>query len=98
VKTIIEARIVYRSISYTYIHSDLICSEIQVYDVMVEYNSFLCSIWTLPFNQAPPTISLDVKSGCASHLVYKLNKQIARCNNSQIKILNLFEFSHVVAT
>jgi len=27
--------------------------------------------------------------------VYKFDKQIARCNNSQTKILNLFEFPHV---
>jgi len=35
--------------------------------------------------------SLNGEWGCASHLVYKFDKQIARCNNSQIKILNLFE-------
>jgi len=35
-------------------YSALICSKIQVYEVMVEYsNQFLCSIWTPPFNQAP---------------------------------------------
>jgi len=37
--------------------------------------------------------SLNGESGRASHLVYK---QIARCNNSHIKIFNLFEFPHVV--
>jgi len=36
--SIIEARILYQSNSYTYI-SALICSKIQVYDVMVEYNN-----------------------------------------------------------
>jgi len=40
---------------------------------------------------------LNGESGCASHLVYKFDKQIARCNNSQIKILNLYEFPHVLA-
>jgi len=34
--------------------------------------------------------SLNGESGRASHLVYKFDKQILRCNNSQIKILNLF--------
>jgi len=34
--------------------------------------------------------SLNGESGRASHLVYKFDKQIARWNNSQIKILNLF--------
>jgi len=29
--------------------------------------------------------------------VYKFDKQIARCSNSQIKIHNLFEFPHVRA-
>jgi len=29
--------------------------------------------------------------------VYKFDKQNARCNNSQIKVLNLFEFPHVLA-
>jgi len=29
--------------------------------------------------------------------VYKFDKQIARCNNSQIKILNLYEFPYVLA-
>jgi len=75
---------------------------------MVEYNNiFLYSIWTPPFNLAPFkslanyknfTRSSNWESGRASHLVYKFAKQIARCNNSQIKILNLFESSHVLAT
>jgi len=30
------------------------------------------------------------------HLMYKFDKQIARCNNSQIKTLNLFEFPHML--
>jgi len=38
-----------------------------------------------------------VGSRFASHFVYKFDKQIARCNNSQIKILNLFQFPHVLA-
>jgi len=33
--SIVEARILYHSNTYTYIHSALICSKIQVYDVMV---------------------------------------------------------------
>jgi len=37
------------------------------------------------------------ESGRALHLVHKFDKQIARCNNSQIKIFNLFEFPHVLA-
>jgi len=37
------------------------------------------------------------ESGHASYLVYIFDKQIARCDNSQIKILNLFEFPHVLA-
>jgi len=41
--------------------------------------------------------SLNGESGRASHLVYKFDKQIARRNNSQMKILNLFEFPHVPA-
>ena len=39
--------------------------------------------------------SLNGELGSALHLVYKFNKQIARCSNSHIKILNLFEFPHV---
>ena len=35
--------------------------------------------------------SLNGVSGRALHLVHKVDEQIARCNNSQIKILNLFE-------
>jgi len=87
-----EARIL---IIVTRIRSAFICSKIQVYVVMVEYNNwFLCSIHT-PFNLTPfksltnfkdfPP-SLNGESGRASHLVYKLDKQIARCNNFQIKI------------
>jgi len=60
-------------------------------------------MWTPPFIQAPfksltnfPTFS-QWGVGSASHLVYKFDKQIARCNNSQIKIFNLFEFPHVPA-
>jgi len=30
-------------------------------------------------------------------IVYKFDKQIARYNNSQIKIFKLFEFPHVLA-
>jgi len=41
--------------------------------------------------------SLNGESGYALHLVYKFDKQIARCNNSQIKILDLFEFPHILA-
>ena len=41
--------------------------------------------------------SLNGESGRASNLVCKFDKQIARCNNSQINILNLFEFPHVLA-
>jgi len=41
--------------------------------------------------------SLNGESGHASHLMYEFDTQIARCNNSQIKILNLFEFPHVLA-
>jgi len=37
--SIIEARILYRILIVTLIHSALICSKIQVYDVMVEYNN-----------------------------------------------------------
>jgi len=36
--SIIEARILYHSNSYAY-SSALICSNIQVYDIMVEYNN-----------------------------------------------------------
>ena len=43
------------------------------------------------------TINSSTLSGRALHLMYKFNKQIARCNNSQTKILNLFEFPHVLA-
>ena len=63
------------------------------------------SIWT-PLNLAPfksltnckdfPR-SLSVESDSVSHLVHIFDKQIARCNNSHIKILNLFEFSLVLA-
>jgi len=57
---------------------------------------FLYSIWTPPFNLTPFKSSnnckyfprfLNGESGRSSHLVYKIGKQIARCNNSQIKIL-----------
>ena len=63
-------------------------------------------IWTSPFNIAPFNSitnckdfprSFNGESGRDSHLVYKFDEQIARCNNSQIKILNLFEFPHVIA-
>jgi len=45
------------------------------------------------------------ESGRASHVdklrtsnrASQFDKQIARCNNYQIKILNLFEFPHVLA-
>jgi len=40
--------------------------------------------------------SLNGEPGRVSHLVYKFDKQIVRCNNSQIKILNFFEFPHVL--
>jgi len=44
-----EAHTLYHSNLYS-LHSALICSKIQVYDVMVGYNSsFLYSIWTPPF-------------------------------------------------
>ena len=62
-----------------------------------------CSIWTLPFNQAPFKSLINFSAfsqwevGRASHLVYKFDKKIARCNNSLIKILNLFEFPHELA-
>jgi len=36
--------------------------------------------------------SLNGELGRASHLMYNFDKQIARCNNSHTKILNLFEF------
>jgi len=50
--SIIEAGILYHSNSY--VHSALVCSKIQDYDVMVEYNNyFLYSIWTPPLNLAP---------------------------------------------
>jgi len=39
--------------------------------------------------------SFNGESGSALHLVYTFNKQIARCSNSHIKILNLFDFPHV---
>jgi len=67
---------------------------------------FLYPIWTPPFSLAPFEsltnckgfpCSLNGELGRASHLVYKFDNQIARCNNSQIKILNLFEFPHVLA-
>jgi len=96
--SITEARILYHTL-VTRIRSALICSKIQVYDVMVEHNDwFLCSTWTPPFNQAPFKSITNCKNyprppngewGRASHLVFKLDKQIARCNNSQIKIPNL---------
>jgi len=74
---------------------------------MVEYNNqFLYSIWTPPFNLAPfksltnckdfPR-SLNEESGPASQLVYEFDEEISRCSNSQIKILNLFEFPPVLA-
>jgi len=40
--------------------------------------------------------SLNGESGRALHLVYKFDKQIARCNDSHIKILHLFEFPLVL--
>jgi len=40
---------------------------------------------------------LNGESGRVSHLVYKFDKQIARYNNSREKILDLFEFPHVLA-
>ena len=40
--------------------------------------------------------SVNGESGRTSHLVYKFDKQIAKCNNSQIKVLNLFEFPHIL--
>jgi len=46
--------------------------------------------WTFPR-------SLNGESGRASNPVYKFDKQIARCNNSQIKIPNLFQFPYVLA-
>jgi len=65
---------------------------------MFEYNKlFLYSIWTPPFNLLPFSFKsltnckdfpsfLNGELGCASHLVYKFDKQIAMCNNSQMKI------------
>jgi len=41
--------------------------------------------------------SLNGESGRALNLVYKFDKQISWCNNSQIKILNLFEFPYALA-
>jgi len=68
---------------------------------MVEYNNkLLCSNWSPPFNPAPfKSLKTFLRSqrGVGSHLVYKFDKQIARCNNSQEKILDLFEFPHVLA-
>ena len=70
------------------------------------WGPLLYSIWTHLFNLAffksftnckDFPYSLNGKSGRASHLMYKFGKQITRCNNSQIKILNLFEFPHVLA-
>ena len=80
-------------------------SKIQVMNLWLN-STITSSIWTSPFNLAPFTSLtnckdfprfFDLESCRASHLVYKFDKQIARCNNSQIKILNLFEFPHVLA-
>jgi len=69
-------------------------------------NDILYSSWTPPFNLTSFKSltsckdfmrSLNGESGRASPLVYKFDKQIARCNNSQINILNLFKFPHVLA-
>ena len=62
------------------------------------WEPLLYAIWTPPFNQAPFKslindfpCSLNEESGRASHLVHKFDKQIARCNNYQIKILSLLD-------
>jgi len=64
------------------------------------------SILTPPFNLAPFKSltyckdlphSVNGESRRASHLVYKFDKQIANCNNSHIKIVDFFEFPHVLA-
>jgi len=39
---------------------------------------------------------LSMESRVALRTSCKFDKQIGRCNNSQIKILNLFEFLHVL--
>jgi len=55
-----------------------------------------CSIFEI-FNKLKDFLrSLNGESGRASHLVYKFDKQIARCNNSHKKILNLLELPHVL--
>ena len=100
--SIIEARILYYSNSYTYI----------VLLFAVKHN--FMTLW-LNTTINPSALSaflylikhllifdklfcvLNGELGRASHLVYKFDKEIARCNNSQIKILNLFEFPHVLA-
>ena len=88
VKTLSEKLVYF--IVVTRIDSALICSNIQVCDVMVEYNnSSTYSIWTPPFNNCKDfPRSLNGESIRASYLVYKFDKQIARCNNSPIKILS----------
>jgi len=57
-----------------------------------------------PFNLAPFKSLINFKeflrsrngkSDVVSHLAYKFDKQLARCSNCHIKILNLFEFPHV---
>jgi len=100
--SIIEARILYHSNSYTYM----------VLLFAVQYK-FMTSWLNTTVNSSalsglPHLIKhllifdklfcvLNGELGRASHLVYKFDKEIARCNNSQIKILNLFEFPHVLA-
>jgi len=85
-----EAHTLYHSNLYS-LHSALICSKIQVYDVMVGYNSsFLYSIWTPPFlapfksftNCKDFPRSLNGESDRGSHPVCKFGKQIARCSNT----------------
>jgi len=71
----------------------LICSNliegVQIYPI----DSDFIYIWLINFFPR----SLNGESGRASNLVYKFDEQIARCNDSQIMIRNLFEFPYVLA-
>jgi len=101
--SIIEARILYHSNTYTYI---MLLSALK-YKFMTLWlnttiNSFALTellhlIKHLSNLQYTFPRSLNGESCHVSHLVYKFDKQISRRSNSQIKILNLFEFHHALA-
>jgi len=70
------------------------CSEVVVRSICSHMTQLdRCWWWWCLMSWVRPA----VQSGRASNLMYKFDKQIARCHNSQIKILNLFEFPYVPA-